>query len=332
MKTLVTGATGHLGGNLVRALLDEGRDVRALVRDDVRTLEGLDVERVRGDILEPSSLAPAMEGAEVVYHLAGAISVAGDPGGVMHRTNVEGTANVVAACLEAGVRKLVHFSSIHAFSAHPADQVIDETRAPAGGKHAIAYDRTKAAGDAEVQAGVARGLDAVIVNPGAVIGPWDYKPSPMGEVVLDWCHRRMPALLAAGFNWVDARDVVAGAMAAEKRGRTGERYLLTGDWQTVVELATLVEEFSGVKRPGFVSPMWLAMIGAPFVTAVSRLTGKRPRYTLESLKVLRGHRHVSHQKATDELGYATRPLTDTIRDTVAWFRDNGMIEGSGVQV
>ncbi len=326
MTTLVTGASGHIGGNLVRALLEKGRSVRTFVLDDTRALEDLDVERVQGDILEPQTLARAMDGVDVVYHLAGHISVAGDPGGLMRRTNIDGTRNVVNACLEAGVRRLVHFSSIHALACTDANAEIDETAPLVRGKEGIPYDRTKAQGEREVQKGVTAGLDAVIVNPGAVLGPHDYKPSPMGKVILDLIERKMPALVDGGFSWVDVRDVVLGALAAENKGRTGERYLLTGHWLTTAELGDIVEEVSGVKRPSFVSPMWLAMTGAPFVTAFSRLTGKRPLYTLESLKVLRNHRNVSHNKATEELDYSPRATRETIAGTVEWFRRAGMLE------
>ncbi len=323
MTTLVTGASGHLGGNLVRALLAQGRTVRAMVYEDTRAIDGLEIERVKGDILTPDTLKAAFDGVDTAYHLAAGISVAGDPGGLMERLNVKGTRNVVAASLEAGIRRLVHFSSIHAFSANPVDGTIDETRARASGKGVIAYDRTKAMGEGEVQKGIEKGLDAVIVNPSGVIGRFDYKPSRMGEVILDLCRGTMPALVGAGFNWVDVRDVVEGAINAEKKGRRGENYLLTGHWVPFPELADVVAEASGRPRPKFVSPMWLARIGAPFVTSFSRITGKRPRYTSESLRVLCNHRHISHQKATKELGYKPHPFKETITDTVNWFKKAG---------
>jgi len=320
VKTFVTGASGHIGGNLVRALLADGREVRALVRSDTRAIEGLDVERVEGDVLDREALARAVAGADVVFHLAGHISLAGDPGGLMHHANVFGTRNLVAACVAAGVRRLVHFSSIHALSARPVDEVIDETRPLAEGRRAPAYDLSKAQGELEVQAGVAQGLDAVTLNPGGVLGPHDYKLSFMGEVILDLCRGRLPALINGGFSWVDVRDVVSGALAAEKKGRSGERYLLTGHWLSTAALGDVVEEVTGVKRPRFVAPMWLATVGAPFVTAFSRVMGKRPRYTLASLAAIRNHRHVSHGKARQELGYSPRPIRATIADTVEWFR------------
>lgn len=325
VKTLVTGASGHIGGNLVRSLIAEGREVRVLVRSDTRAIDGLDVEQVRGDILDRESVDRAVQGADVVFHLAGHISLDSDRGGLMHRANVLGTRNVVGACVEIGVRRLVHFSSIHALSGKPIEEVIDETRPLIAGRRVGAYDLTKAQGELEVQAGVARGLDAVTLNPSGVLGPHDYKPSFMGEVILDLCRGSLPALIDGGFSWVDVRDVVRGALAAEKKGRRGERYLLSGHWLSTAALGDVVEEVTGVKRPRFVSPMWLAIAGAPFVTAYSRLLRKRPRYTLESLQAIRNHRHVSHRKAREELGYSPRPIRATIADTVAWFRQSQIL-------
>jgi dihydroflavonol-4-reductase len=320
MTAVVTGAAGHVGANLVRTLLADGVAVRAMVRGDTRAIDGLPVEIVRGDVLDPATLRAAFEGAEVVFHLASVITVAGDPRGVVRRTNVEGAGNVAAACRAAGVRRLVHFSSIHAFDARPRDGVIDESRDRTDEtSDQPVYDRTKAAGEREILAAVERGLDAVIVNPTAVLGPFDYKPSRMGRVLRRLANGRMPALVGGGFDWVDARDVCAGALAAAERGRTGERYLLSGRWTTFTELAQVVSACSGTPLPRFTSPMWLARLGAPFVGAFSKPTGAEPLYTSESLHALRNHRHISGARARAELGYAPRPLEQTIADTLAWF-------------
>jgi dihydroflavonol-4-reductase len=325
MTVAVTGASGHIGGNLVRALLARGRKVRVTVRKDTRALEGLDVERANADVLEPDSLRQAFEGAEVVYHLAAAISIYGDSDPVLPRVNVDGTRNVVKAAMACGVNRLVHFSSIHALGWRPRDNPIDETRPLATEPEVLLYDRTKAQGELEVLAGVKQGLDAVTVNPTAVLGPFDFKPSHQGELLIDLGRRKMPALVEAGFDWVDVRDVVAGAMAAEQKGRTGERYLLGGHWATITGLARLVGEATGVKPPRFVSPMWLARIAAPFVSAASALLGRRPLFTSTSLRILRCHRLVSHAKAERELGYSSRPLEETVQDAMDWYKQAGMM-------
>lgn len=316
---VVTGAAGHVGGNLVRALLDQGRRVRVLVRGDTRALEGLDVERVQGDVLDLDSLKAAFDGAEVVFHLAALISITGGQHGRVHRVNVEGPRNVATACLDRKVRRLVHFSSIHAYAPRPKDRPVDETR-PFVGEDAPAYDRSKALGQQEVLAAVQRGLDAVIVNPTAVIGPHDYKPSRMGAVQRMLYRRKMPSLVAGGFDWVDVRDVVAGALAAERQGRTGQNYLLSGHWASFPEFARLVQQVTGIPVPSLVVPLWLAYVGAPFVQAVAGLTGTMPLYTLEALHALRCYGPVSHEKAATELGYRPRPLEETLRDTWEWWR------------
>ncbi|MFH1039106.1 MAG: SDR family oxidoreductase [PVC group bacterium] len=322
----VTGASGHLGGNLVRALLERGERVRVLIHRDRRALEALDVDFIQGDIQHPDSLRRAFAGVKLVYHSAARISITGDRNGLVHRTNVEGTRNVVEACLSSGVGRLIHFSSIHALSPYPADGTVDEARALALDEDVPAYDRSKARGEMEVRKGMARGLDAVIIIPTGVIGPHDYKPSHMGQVLLDICRRRIPALIDGGYNWVDARDVASLALAAGERGRSGESYLAAGRWVHFREMARLIAKISGRPAPGFMTPMWLGRVAAPLFVGWARLTGRRPLFTPEALHALRNHRHVSHRKASEELGYRPRPIEETIRETLEWFRENGRLE------
>lgn len=323
----VTGAAGHVGANLVRALLAAGRRVRALVHDERAGVDGLPVEVVPTNVLDPEACQRGIAGADVVYHLAARISVGWDPPEPVRAVNVTGTRNVVEACLATGVRRLVHFSSIHAFCAEPVNEIIDETRPLAiDAPSTLIYDRTKAEGERVVLAGVARGLDAVIVNPSAVLGPNDFIGSAMGEVLLDLYHGHFPALVGGGgFDWVDVRDVVSSALAAEDRGRTGQHYLLSGHWSSIAELAQLWARVSGAKLPRLTAPMWLARVGAPFAVTWARVTGKRPLFSSDSLRVLRHHRHISHARASAELGHAPRPLEATLRDTYEWLRQTGRL-------
>lgn len=326
MTTLVTGATGHVGVNLVRALLHEGRKVRAFVRSDVQHLDGLDVEVVRGDVRDAEAVKKAARGADVVFNLAAHISIVRGEAHIIRACNIEGPRNVVRACLDANVRRLVHFSSIHAFSVFPRDGVVDETRALTSDAEGVPhYDRSKALGEAEIKLGLDRGLDVVTVNPTAVVGPYDHRPSRMGTVLLDLYHGRLPSLIDGGFDWVDVRDVVSGAMAAEARGRKGERYLLSGKWRSVRDLAGIVEEVTGRRAPRFVCPMWVARAAAPFAEAFAAVVGGEPRFTSAALHALRNHRNISSKKASDELGYAARPTRDTVADTFAWFREAKVI-------
>jgi len=329
MTVLVTGAAGHVGGNLVRALLARGRTVRVTVREDTRALEGLDVERIPVDTRNAAQVRAAVDGCDAVYHCAAVISIDGDRGGAVSATNIEGTRNVVAACLDAKVKRLVHFSSIHALEHVPHSQPVDEARPLRCDtrKRPPAYDRSKGMGEKEVQAGIAKGLDAVIVNPAAVMGPYDFKPSRLGRVLLDLYHRRLPTLVPGGFDWVDVRDVVASALAAEERGRTGERYLLAGAWRSVAEIGRITYDVTGVRPPKLTSPLWLARVGVPFVVAWGRIRRREPLYTFESLNALQWNRETSHEKAAQELGHTPRPLEETIRDAFAWFRDAGYLKG-----
>jgi dihydroflavonol-4-reductase len=326
MITAVTGGSGHIGGNLVRALLEQGRKVRCLVREDRRALEGLDVELVEGDIFEMDTLEKLFSGAGTVFHLAGRISIAGGEGGLVEKTNVLGVRNIVEACIKAGVKRLVHCSSIHAFTTDPNDQIIDETRDLATGRKHLTYDRSKAMGQLEVLEGVKRGLDAVIINPGAVLGPNDFKVSRMGETILDIYNNRFPSLIDGGYNWVDARDIADGAIAAEKNGRTGESYLLTGHWVHICDVSALVGRLTGRKTPEGATPMWLVSFASYFNAFFSRIRKKTTKFTPAAMKSVQMHRYISHQKASDELGYSPRPFEQTIKDTLDWFKSAGMLE------
>lgn len=325
MKALVTGATGHVGANLCRTLVERGHTVVALCHNPSDALDGVDVERAPGDVLRPETLRDAAQGADVAFHLAARISIDGDPDGKVRAVNVDGTRNVVAACLEARVRRFIHFSSFHAFRQAPFDQELTEDRPPVDSS-AFPYDRSKAAGEREVLAAVERGLQAMILNPTAIIGPHDYRPSLMGEVLLDLYHGRLPSLVPGGSDWVDVRDVCDAAIAGVEQGRPGERYLLGGGWASVADLAAMAESITGRKGPRFTTPLWLARAGVPFARLHSRLTGKRPLYTHESLdRLVRSSRRVSHAKAARELGFAPRPLRTTLEDSYAWLDAAGRL-------
>lgn len=326
MTVLVTGGSGHLGNNVVRALLARGHKVRVLVRSESGSLEGLDVERVRGDILERGSLDAAFVGVEVVYHFAATVSIDPADGARATRTNTLGPRHVADACLAHGVRRLVHASSVHALTPGGSNGATDERCAPNLDPGAPAYDRSKAAGEAEIRAAIARGLDAVIVNPTGVMGPHDYIPHLAGRALIDMYLGTLPMNVAGGFNWVDARDVALGAIAAEARGRTGENYLLSGHWAPMPDVAAMMESATGRRGPRLVSPLWLAKLGLPFIGAYAKLTGSQPLYTTPSLRALTEHRECDNAKARAELGFAPRPLGTTIADTFAFYAQAGLLE------
>ncbi len=322
--TAITGATGHIGANLVRALLHRGEQVRATVRDDLRALEGLEVERIRADVLDRESLVRAFTGARTVYHLAGHVSILEDSAR-LRAVNVEGTRNVVEACLECGVARLVHASSIEAMLRPGKPDPIDESMLPGLGDPTTIYGRTKAQGERIVRAGIQRGLDAVIVYPTAVVGPFDFKPSFFGQFFLDFGRMRTPALVPGGFDLVDVRDVVTGLLAAADRGRKGEGYLLSGGYLTVKEIAETARDCTGVPCPRIVIPYWLASTAAILAPGYYRLAGQRPRFTRMAVKMLQDGRRVSCEKAREELDYSPRDPREGIRAAVAWFRDSGQL-------
>ncbi len=323
----VTGGSGHVGANLVRECIREGYKVRALVREDRRAFEGLDVELVEGDLFDRKSLQVLCDGADSVYHLAAYISVDGKKDRLLEETNVAGVRNIVDACKSCGVRRLVHVSSIHAFSTHPNCEIIDEARCRADGvRNCYPYDRSKAEGQRLVEEEAENGLDAVIVNPTAVLGPEDYKVSEMGGVLLDLYHNRLPALVGSGYNWVDARDVARGIISADLYGRRGECYLLSGHWAGLAELAGLITKITGKRTKRFVIPIRIALFVSCFNAAVHRIRRKHTKFTPFSIKSLLSHRYISHQKATNVLGYTHRNFEETVRDTLAWFEKAGMLE------
>jgi len=325
MTILVTGASGHVGANLVRALLDQGHTPRALVHLDRKPLEGLDVEIAEGDISDSASLSGAFQGIDIVFHLAAHISILEKQWAQFESVNIAGTQNVVEACLRSGVRRLVHFSSIHAMSQECTALSDDRPVLLAESQQDMPYDRSKAAAEREVYKGIEKGLDAIIINPTAIIGPYDYKPSHFGEALLRMANGKLPALLNSGFDWVDVRDVVEAAIQAEEQAPAGARYILSGHWVSICDVAALIEQITGVSAPRLICPLWLARITAPIVTAFDRIIGRRPLYTSASLRILQGQRNIDCQRAALELGYQPRPFRETIIDTLRWFEATGQL-------
>ncbi len=315
----VTGSAGLVGGNLARTLLADGCKVRALVHRQRKALAGLDVEVVEADLTNRDSLIRAFSGVETVYHLGGLISIQMDNWDALAAVNVEGTRNVVEACLECGVRRLVHFSSVHALQQEPLDAPLDESRPFVTRADAPPYERSKAAADLIVREGIERGLDAVLIFPTAIAGPFDFRPSYIGMALRMLAGGRIPALVSGGYNWVDVRDVVAGAIQSERLGAAGSSYILSGHWNTIQEVAQMVSAHTGKPAPRWIIPLWLAQWAEPFMAKLARLNGTGPLYTRAMLNALRSNRLVSHARATRELGYHPRPLRETVADTLQWF-------------
>ncbi len=324
---VVTGAAGHIGNTLVRALLEKGHKVRCLVmpREGLEPLAGLDVEIVEGDVRDRASLVKAFAGASVVYHLASIISLVPGRSSLLTEVNVNGTANVVAACRECGVGRLVYTSSIHAFAEPPKGVAIDES-APIDPKLIkMEYGRTKAQATRVVLEAAAEGLDAVVVCPTGVIGPHDYKRSEMGQLFIGFARGLVSAYVDGAYDFVDVRDVAEGLIAACERGRRGEVYILSGELITVKELVKVLAQITRRPAPRLRAPAWLADLAAALATPIAKLLGERPVFTRESLITLRSNPLATHAKATRELGWVPRPIRRSIADAIDWFRSQGMI-------
>jgi dihydroflavonol-4-reductase len=325
MKIAVTGANGHVGANLCRSLLAEGHSVKALVHHNHNSLKGLDIELVQGNLNDLDSLRKLCSNTEVVFHLAAVISIDGQKEKLLE-VNFEGTKNLVKVIKENGVRRLIHFSSIHALSHFPLDIAMDETR-PLVINGPTWYEITKSRAEKYILDSSSNGLDAVVINPTAIIGPFDFKPSLVGTVLIRLYKNSLPALVPGGYNWVDVRDVVKGAIAAMDKGRKGERYILGGNWVSVKDMASSVEKVTGKKINKFEIPTLIAKIGVPFIKAYAKVTGQEPLYTYESLRTLREvNAKISCNKAADELGYSPRDFEVTIRDTMDWYQTNGFLK------
>ena len=324
MKVAVTGASGHIGNCLVQELKKQGAEIKVLVHNFKNDLDEMDVELIQGNLLEPESLVKLCEGVDVVFHLAAQIAIENRSSELVYETNVTGTKNIIKAANYSGVRKFIHFSSIHAFQTGPPDQMLDESRSLVEKNRAI-YEFTKAEGEREVKKAVKEGLNAVILNPTAVIGPFDYRDSLLGQALLKIYQNKLPFLVSGGYNWVDVRDVVSASIHAIESGRKGEKYILSGEFCTLHELSEMISKISGSKIP-LVVPVSLARLACPFFKVFSSVTKKKPLYTYHSLDILvNSPANISNVKAKKELGYKPRPLEQTLRDTFEWYRENNFI-------
>lgn len=320
----VTGATGHIGNVLVRRLIARGERVRALVLpgEICSPIDGLDIEVVEGDVTRPETLTRALDGVRAVYHLAGIISILPGKNDLLRRVNVQGMINILHACLHAGIQRLVYTSSIHAIARVPHGVTIDESIPFDPDNPFGEYDRSKAEATLKVLDAAHQGLDAVIVCPTGVIGPYDYHRSEVGQIILECIEEKPQFYVDGAYDFVDVRDVAEGIILADEKGKPGETYILSGEQITVDSLLNTVQQTSGLHFLKYRVPMSIARFAARFTPPYYRLTHTKPRFTPYSLEVLESNSKISHQKAQTELGYQPRKLATTIRDTVNWFMNN----------
>jgi len=283
------------------------------------------VEKVDGDLCAPDSLRKAFEGADIVYHCAGIISILPGQHKQLHQVNVLGTRNVVNMCLETKVKRLVYTSSIHALSEPAPGIIFDESR-EFNPKNVLGeYSKSKTLGTLEVIKGIKKGLDAVILCPSGIIGPYDYRVSEMGKLIVDFVKGKVKAYVDGAYDFVDVRDVAEGLLLACEKGKKGECYILSGQQISVRQLLKFLEGITGVKAPLFKMPHQLARVTGFFNVLYCNLMKIKPLFTPFSIDVLASNSLVSCQKAQDELGYSSRSIYESLSDTIQWFKQEGVI-------
>ena len=320
---IVTGAAGHLGGTIVRLLSQAGQEVRALslAGETQRARRG--VTWYTGDIRRPESLRALfsrLEGGDVyVIHAAGMVDISGEMSARMRDVNVEGTKNIIALCREFSVRRLVYVSSVHAIPEREDMGVMREIRAFSPDAVTGGYAKTKAEATQAVLDAAAAGLDAVVVHPSGILGPYDDAGNHLVQVLRDYLRGKLPACVRGGYDLVDVRDVAAGCVRAALHGRSGECYILSNRHYEVSDMLKLAREAGGGRKLP-VLPMWMAEAAVPLLGLVAKLRRQRPLYTRYSLYALKSNDRFDHDKATAELNYRPRDLRATIRDTVRYLK------------
>lgn len=320
---IITGASGHLGSTIIRRLYSEDCLIRGLIMPGEKEEFPGRVSYFRGDVTVPDSLEPLFadtDGYETfVIHAAGIISIGGDDIRKLYDVNVTGTENIIEQCTEHGVSRLLYVSSVHAIPERKG-HVISEVSSFLSDEVEGAYAKTKAAAtEAVIEAAKLGLLDAVVVHPSGIIGPYDSGRNHLVQLVKMYIRGKLPAGVGGGYDFVDVRDVADGCVKALRKGRTGECYILSNSYITIRELLEKVREKTGGKRKVCL-PVWIARLFEPLFRFASMITHTRPLYTSYALSTISGNGHFSHLKATRELGYAPRDFSATLSDTVAWLK------------
>ena len=325
MKVFITGASGFIGGNLVRRLVEKGYRVKALVRPGSKISTALvnEVEIVEGDILDFDTVLRGVSDCGWVFHCAAAYKFwARDPRDI-YKTNVNGTDNVLVAAHLAGVERIVYTSTVGTIGLPKVGLGNETTPLP---PHQVVgnYKRSKYLAEKIVLKKATAGIPVIVVNPTAPVGAWDVKPTPTGKVILDFLKQKMPAYVHTGLNFVDVSDVAEGHILAAIKGTIGERYILGNQNMSLLELFENLQDLSGRKRPRLHIPYWIAMgVGHVDDLLENKILRREPKIPLEGIKMAQICTYVSSQKAVDQLGFPQSPVNEALNQAIQWFRDKG---------
>lgn len=329
---LVTGATGYLGHNIIHRLVTEGKRVRALVLpgdQGVRRLPA-NVRICEGNVLHSEDLERFFTVPEdtpiIVIHAVSIVSTSWHYDRRIFAVNVQGTRNVVEQCIRARVKKLVYISSVHALPELPAGQPITECSQFNPRLITGFYGKTKAMASQIVMDAARSGkLRATLVFPSGLCGPFDYATGYVTQLLLDCAKNRLPAGIEGGYDFIDVRDVAEGVVLACEKGADGEGYILANRYVSATKMIRSVQEYTGARPVKYILPVWAAQAFLPFFHIYYKLRRKRPLFTRYSLYTLTSNSRFSSEKARRELGFTTRPFTETIVDTLNWLREEGKI-------
>jgi dihydroflavonol-4-reductase len=314
---LVTGASGFLGWHVARVAIERGYRVRALVRSGSK-VDGLDVERVTGDLCDPVSLKRAVTGCGLVFHVAADYRLWTKDPTEIYRSNVDGTRNVLEAARQAGVERTVYTSTVGCIGVPPGG-IGDEKQLVKLAHMSGDYKRSKFLAEQVAMEFARAGQPVVIVNPTAPLGDHDVKPTPTGKIVLDFLQGKMPAFIDTGLNVVDVRDTAEGHWLACEHGRVGERYILGSENLTLAQILRKLAAITGRRAPFLRLPYAVAYCAGACSTAWAGVTGKAPRVPMEAVRMAKKKMWVSHEKAKRELGFAPGPAEQALRSAVEWF-------------
>lgn len=328
MKTFVTGATGFIGASIVRELLQDGREVRALVRkgSDTSNLNGLDVELWQGDLRDHAGLKQALQGCDVLYHAAADYRLWTRDPAEMYRINVEGTAAILEAALANSLTRVVYTSSVGTLG-NPGDGTPGSEDTPVTLADMVGhYKKSKFLAEREAEKFVARGLPLVIVNPSTPVGPLDIKPTPTGKIIVDFLNRKMPAYLDTGLNIIAVEDCARGHILAEQRGSIGAKYILGNANLTLREIFRILAEITGMPAPRVRLPYTPILLAAYVNEGLSKITGREPLIPLAGVQMAAKFMYFDPSRTIRDLGLPQTPVAEALRRAVEWFRRNNYVE------